>query len=257
MSELFAGAAWHYARYRPGYPVWLFEEIVRRFRDDGTGRVLDLGCGTGQLTVPLAGYFREVVGVDPQPEMLVEAASRAGALEVANVRWFEGGAAGLPSGVGRFDLVTMGRSFHWMDREQVLGVLHDVVGDGGGLVIANDSCLVRPVTAWQRAVEEIQERYMPGGRRPAVPLADAARTHEEVLRDSPFPNVDRVVHEFERAWTVEKVIGYLYSTSLPVLRLLGGRRPQFEEEVGFALDAYAVDGRLIEPVGLEVHFATR
>jgi SAM-dependent methyltransferase len=76
--DLFMGTAKYYARYRPGYPEPFFAHIVERFRLDGTGRLLDLGCGTGQLALPLAGRFQEVVGMDPEPEMLAAAGARQG-----------------------------------------------------------------------------------------------------------------------------------------------------------------------------------
>src|SRR5205085_5207244 len=59
----FAGTAANYARYRPGYPVPLFERIVAAFRLDGTGRLLDVGCGTGKLALPLASQVAAVVGL--------------------------------------------------------------------------------------------------------------------------------------------------------------------------------------------------
>ena len=143
---LFAGTAWHYARYRPGYPSVFFTDLVARFQLDGTGRLLDLGCGTGQLTLRLAEHVAASIGVDPEPEMLNEAARRAQAAGVGNVSWAQGSSADLPGELGRFDLVTMGRSFHWMDREQFLTALDGMVNDNGGLVIANDSCLIRSAT---------------------------------------------------------------------------------------------------------------
>ncbi|MFX0578161.1 hypothetical protein [Nocardia nepalensis] len=66
----------------------------------------------------------------------------------------------------------------------------------------------------------------------------------------------RSVYEFDRSWTTEQVIGYLYSTSLPLRRLLGDRRAEFEQEVADTLRAIEPDG-LIEPVKLEVLNATR
>ena len=144
---LFTGTAWHYAQYRPGYPKPFFDSIVAQFALDGTDRLLDLGCGTGQLTLPLAEHVTEAVGMDPEPEMLTEAARQAQAARVTNVTWAQGSSEELPGNIGRFKLVTMGRSFHWMNREQVLTVLEGMVDDDGGLVIANDSCLVRPTTA--------------------------------------------------------------------------------------------------------------
>jgi hypothetical protein len=76
--------------------------------------------------------------------------------------------------------------------------------------------------------------------------------HEAVLARSPFPEVVRVVQEYERPWTVEQIIGYLYSTSLPLRRVLGDRRPAFEREVTDALLAADESGRFVEPVTLEV-----
>jgi SAM-dependent methyltransferase len=259
---LFAGTAWHYARYRPGYPEVFFDDLIRRFGLDGTGRLLDLGCGTGQLTLPLAGHVGEAVGVDPDPEMLAEAAQRTRETGVANVTWAQGSSADFGGKHGRFRLVTMGRSFHWMDRSRVLAVLEDMVDERGGLVIANDSCLVRPATHWQRAIERIQARFLPADLAPPTPPSGRADdpgllTHEEILGRSPFGRVDRQTYEFERVWTVEQAIGYLYSTSLPLRRVLGDQRTAFEHTVREELFTIDPSGRFTEPVTLEVFTATR
>ncbi|MEU2257044.1 hypothetical protein [Nocardia xishanensis] len=43
----FTGTAWHYARYRPSYPDVFIDDVIQSFGLDGTGCLLDLGCGTG------------------------------------------------------------------------------------------------------------------------------------------------------------------------------------------------------------------
>jgi len=255
---LFAGTAWHYARYRPGYPQIFFDDLVRRFHLDGTGRLLDLGCGTGQLALPLAEHVAEAVGMDPEPEMLTEAVRQARAAHVTNVTWTQGNSADLPGEFGRFRLVTMGRSFHWMDREPVLAALDRMVEDDGGLVIANDNCLVRPTTIWQHAIEEVQHRFLPSAQQPSrMTVSDAHQPHEEILARSPFAQVHRMVYEFERPWTVEQAIGYLYSTSLPLRQLLGDHQSAFENAITDALLAIDPTGQFAEPVTLEVFAATR
>lgn len=255
---LFTGTAWHYARYRPDYPEAFLADIVARFHLDGTGRLLDLGCGTGQLAIPLAEHVATAVGMDPEPEMRAEAARRAQAAHVTNVTWAQGSSADLPCGLGRFRLVTMGRSFHWMDRERVLLALERMVDAEGGLVIANDGCLVRPTTAWQRAIDDVQQRFLlPDWRAGSPNPLDAGELHQDILARSTFRCAHRLVHEFTRVWTIERAIGYLYSTSLPLRRLLGDRRADFEREVSDALLAVEPSGRFIEPVALEVLAATR
>jgi 2-polyprenyl-3-methyl-5-hydroxy-6-metoxy-1,4-benzoquinol methylase len=255
---LFTGTAWYYARYRPGYPEAFFADLVARFHLDGTGRLLDMGCGTGQLTIPLAQHVAAAIGMDPEPEMLAEAARQAQAAHVTNVTWAQGSSVDLPGEFGRFRLVTMGRSFHWMDRERVLTALDGMVDAGGGIVIANDSCLVRPTTAWQQAIEDIQHRFLPPDWQAGSPnLAEARESHEQILARSPFRYVHRLVYEFTRAWTTEQTVGYLYSTSLPLRRLLGDRRAAFEQEITDALLAIDQSGQFTEPVALEVLVATK
>ncbi|MGH9173431.1 MAG: class I SAM-dependent methyltransferase, partial [Vicinamibacterales bacterium] len=62
--DLFKGTASYYARYRPGYPAEFFAAVVEHFGLDGAGRLLDLGCGTGQLLIPLAPFVEAAIGMD-------------------------------------------------------------------------------------------------------------------------------------------------------------------------------------------------
>jgi ubiquinone/menaquinone biosynthesis C-methylase UbiE len=79
-----------YAQYRRGYPpefVGMLAEALQLGLDDVTA---DIGCGTGQLTIPLAGRVRAVVGMDPEPAMLALAGQAAAAQDVANTTWVLG-----------------------------------------------------------------------------------------------------------------------------------------------------------------------
>ena len=255
---LFAGTAWHYARYRPGYPKVFFDEVIEEFHLDGSGRLLDVGCGTGQLTIPLSKHVAEAVGMDPEPEMLAEAASQAQAASASNLTWALGALTPSSSRLGRFRLVTMGRSFHWMEREQTLAILAEMVDDDGGIVIVHDSCLVRPVSSWQEALEEVQQRFMgPASKIRRANIADAPERHETVLARSSFRHIDRRVHNLQRAWTIERIIGYLYSTSVPIRHLLGDNRMAFERAVADTLRGLDRHEEFIEPVTLEVLIARR
>jgi SAM-dependent methyltransferase len=69
---------------------------------EGAGRrVLDLGCGTGRLAIPLARAGKEVTALDRSRAMLAYADRKAAAL---GVRWVEGDFRSFDLG-GRFDLI--------------------------------------------------------------------------------------------------------------------------------------------------------
>jgi SAM-dependent methyltransferase len=113
---LYEGAAAHYRYGRPPYSPQLEAVLAEELELDGSGRLLDVGCGPGILTVRIAPLFEEAVGLDPDPAMLAEARRSAGERGVANVRWVEATAEELPGAEpGPFRLVSFGQSFHWMD----------------------------------------------------------------------------------------------------------------------------------------------
>ncbi len=97
-----------------GWKRDLLKECEQRFSDadtrSGAGmRILDLACGTGDLTLALAERFpqAEVLGADLNPEMLAEAERRLQACH-GNVRFIEADMGSLPFEADHFRLITAG-----------------------------------------------------------------------------------------------------------------------------------------------------
>lgn len=66
-ETLYAGSATHYASGRMPYPPELAGAVRDALGLDGGGRLLDLGCGPGSLTMLLAPLFEATVAVDANP----------------------------------------------------------------------------------------------------------------------------------------------------------------------------------------------
>jgi ubiquinone/menaquinone biosynthesis C-methylase UbiE len=259
---MFSGTARYYARYRPGYPAELIAHVVRRFGLDGTGRLLDLGCGTGQLALPLAPHVGHVVGMDPEPAMLREAATQARLAGVVNVEWVTGGSDDLLELRERLvplRLVTIGRAFHWMDGDATLAALDRLVEPGGGLLLAGEACGIWSGDApWQQVVRAMLRRWLGGERRAGSGIYQVREERwEHTLARSPFRRVELYRQQLTRHWTVEYILGLLLSTSFASAAVLGDRRDVVERDLRDRLLALDPSGVFSEELELEAHLAWR
>lgn len=214
---LFHGAASYYARYRPGYPAELLALVAGRAGLDGRGRLLDLGCGTGNVAIPLSAYVEEVVAVDVEPEML--AALRR--VAPANVRTVEARAEEVDESWGEFRLATIGAALHWFDSAFVLERLAEITP---AVALLGETMLQSEAMRTLLAVAGELLGDRPAMRTPGV------RFHE-ALAASAFSNVEQLSVEVERTWTPDDVIGFAYSTSFASRARVGDRRVEFEREL--------------------------
>jgi SAM-dependent methyltransferase len=142
---LYRGCAAHYLRGRPPYSAELDTVLARELGLDGHGTLIDVGCGPGVLAVQLAWLFDDVIGIDPDPDMLAEAERLALANERPGIDWRIACAEDIPSlQLPPARLVTFGQSFHWTEREQVAAAVYDLLVPGGALVAVTNDIDARP-----------------------------------------------------------------------------------------------------------------
>jgi len=113
----------------------------------GAQSVLDLGCGTGILTVTLANPDRKVVGLDPSDAMLGYAAARPGG---DLVQWVRGNSSVIPDGEFDYAIMTGNVAQHILDPEwaHTLVDVRIALRSGGVLAFESRNPYGRSWTSW-------------------------------------------------------------------------------------------------------------
>jgi SAM-dependent methyltransferase len=229
--ERYRSAATHYDKGRPPYAPALIRRVVEATGLGSQRRVLDLGCGPGPLARALAPFVQEVVAVDPSPAMLSEARALAG--PAANIRFLAGSSYELGPSFGRFHLVVMGRSFHWMDRVDTLRRLDPMIETGGAVALFGDAAPAIPSNAWRKVWNAIRDRYEPDtGPHDHDP---SWIRNEAILLDSPFARLERFSVIERRAIDVETLVHRALSMGSTSPAHLGEKMPIMVAEIRAAL----------------------
>jgi len=254
-ARRFQTAAAHYLQGRPPYARLLMRRIVQLCGLDGSQRLLDLGCGPGQITFALAPHLGEAVGIDPEPAMLALARGRTGA--PANARFIEGSSNDLGPVLGRFDLVTIGRAFHWMNRAETLRRLDPMIKAGGAVLLLSTEIPELPQNAWHKAYRDVTEPYAAQDPdRVKRKSADWAKD-EAVLLASPFDRLERVAAIERHETPVEAIVDRALSTSSMTRAKLAGQADDLAEKLRAALAPFATGDRITELVESEALIARR
>jgi SAM-dependent methyltransferase len=244
----------YYERYRRSYPDAVIDSVVGRF---GLGRddvVVDLGCGTGQLALPLAARVGAVVGVDPEPDMVRRARDGAGRAGVRNATWVLGAdrdLAALGAAVRPIGAVTVAVAIHWMDRVALFADARGLLRDGGGIaVVTNGAPLWSQDTDWSRALRRCLQEWT--GKESGTCQTDAKgrQLTSDALAAAGFLVTESTV-DYLAPLSVEAVVGGVFS-AIPAGDLPPpAARDRFAARVGEALRPFEP---LTESVSVKLQF---
>ncbi|WP_342733013.1 methyltransferase domain-containing protein [Bradyrhizobium sp. B117] len=242
----FASTASLYEHLRPPYPREFFRAVAHKLGVTEQSSLIDLGTGPGLLALGFAPYVGRLVGVDPEPAML-DAARRAAASAGHTVALIEGKAETLADDIASFDVVTIGRALHWMDREATLARLDRLVERDGAIAICASFPAADGRNPWLDGYNEIRRRWSPA--KLWEEAGRGSRTHRDLpafFRGSAFRPAELVAVETSHNVSVEDLTRrtLTYSSSSP--DALGENVESMLRDIGELLAGFSRDGMIAE-----------
>jgi SAM-dependent methyltransferase len=231
-----------YAELRPPYPPEFFSTVAGRLGFSRQAALIDLGTGPGLLALGFAPYVGRIVGVDPEPAMLA-VARQAAERSRQPFTLIDGKAEALPESIGRFDVVTIGRALHWMDRDAMAALLPRLVAPDGAIVVCSSGSAPDGSNPWLEHYNEARRVWSGagnGGRHREVLAAVLAGTRLKLAEEISVESS----HEVSVNDLARRVL--TFSTSSPAV--LGDKAEAMLRDVEQRLLPLSRDGLLTEIV---------
>ena len=202
-----------YDRARPGYPPALFDDLAELACIGPGCRVLEIGCGTGQATLPLAGRSCSITCVELGPSM-AEVARRKLA-HFPRVRIERAAFEDWPLPAEPFDTVFSATAFHWLDPRIRVTKSADALRPGGALATIATHHVAGGDTEFFAQAQDCYERWDPAtppGLRLQTP-AQIPLDCDELDRSGLFGPATFLRYEWDLDYTTDAYINTLLTYS--------------------------------------------
>lgn len=190
-DKVFDEVAAEYDRNRPMYPDELVDQACQVAGIGAGDRVLEIGCGTGQLTRSLAARGLRVTALEPGGNLIALARQNlegAGAVEFVSARFED---ASLPR--ERFRAVFSASALHWVDPEVSWRKIADVLVPGGTLALISYFGLE------EQRTRQDQEALLAAIRKAAPDIAANWPAYRDL--DATFAGVERRRENVSEVWS--------------------------------------------------------
>ncbi|MGO9877105.1 MAG: class I SAM-dependent methyltransferase [Acidimicrobiia bacterium] len=261
-TDLYRGTAADYDRFRVPYPPALIDDLLERAGVNGDGRLLDLACGTGQVSFAMHRSFGEVWAVDQEPDMVGFAQRKAEQAVVRNIRCMTSSAQELVAPEASFDLIAIGNAFQRLPREAVAARIRGWLRPGRCVALLWSEPPWRGDAPWQTTMGALFERWMTNvGAHSRVPpgweQARLDRADHLILRDAGMQPVGKYQFLTDHEWTPDALIGFVFSTSFLSRVALGDDADRFEEDLRRELRASQPAGTFSQTIDFAYELARR
>lgn len=208
--------AFLYEKARPGYPDALFEDIIAFSKIPENGRILEIGCGTAQATLPFArrGYSIHCIELGANLAAIAEQKLRPYQKVQVSVGSFEE----HPLQKKSFDLVISATAFHWIDPDVGYRKAAEVLKPDGAIALFWNKHVQTQVSVdFFLSVQNVYARVVPemAKRFPGLVHPDAVPTpaKDEIDRSTLFGDVTVLMYRWDTEYTSKAYVKLLNTYS--------------------------------------------
>jgi SAM-dependent methyltransferase len=244
----FASTVALYEELRPPYPATFFRTVAQQLGLSTRHALIDLGTGPGLLALGFAPYVGRIVGVDPEPAMIAaarDAAARAG----QDFTPIEAKAEALSPEIGTFDIVTIGRALHWMDRTAMLARLEQMLAADGVIAVCASFSARDNRNPWLDDYNAARRAWSPA--RLWEESGSGARTHRDLaafFAGSAFQLAETIAVETSHHISVRELARRVLTFSSSSPQALGDNVEPMLRDVEARLMPFSCDGTITETI---------
>lgn len=231
-TSVFDDNAQAYHRYRPKCPVYILDKLRSVSALSPEARILEIGCGTGQLTADMAKWQHPIVAIEKGPQLAALAAANTQTFPEIQII-----AADFEEWTGseaKFDLVVACQSFHWIEESTGIQKVHDHLKPGGRFALIWHLDTSQKTDFWRKSSPIYQNFFSQSSSH--KPLTSQADKYYELLAKSHlFTKLQRYEYPWEITYSKTDYLGLLSTFSLQ-----GSLPPQvqqkFFQEIGSLIE---------------------
>jgi SAM-dependent methyltransferase len=238
----FDAAARLYDQFRPGYPEPLFDDLVRCSGIPEGGRILEIGPGTGQATVPLARRGFSILGLELGASMA--RVCRRNTRGFPNVEILDTAFEDWEVEPEGFDLALAATAFHWIPYRVAYPRCARAVKPRGSLALLWNFVDI-PDNNFYNNLRAVYRRIVPSMHHSAPPELRIERQHKKIVSSGHFGPVTILRYPWQKQYDADSYVGLLKTMSDHAILA-----PQIKRDVFRAIRRLIEDngGSFIRPV---------
>jgi len=210
LTQVFDDNVVNYNKFRPKYPLELIDDIIRLSGINPSGIILEIGCGTGQITLPFAQKGYRITGLE-KGKSLAEY-TRKNLLkyshaDVRNITFEDWKTKGE-----KYDIVLSAQAFHWIEVDYGLRKASQLLKSNGSICLIWNLDRSEKTHFW-KLTEPIYKKYFPPIRSNRN-LEFYVNLYRKKINDLDiFEDVQYNRYEWEQSYQKDEYIGLLKTFS--------------------------------------------